>query len=251
MVIIFPFNKIQIKMKKITLLLFACIAMISLNSCEDNVTPTGVNYVTFEAATFAFGVDIGSSNTRDIKIYTANISGSDRTFTVNVVAGGTTADPASYTVPTTVTVPANSNVGTVSVSVSDINIGAGQTLELAIEAAPGLFAGPNIVLNISQVCPWNDVSVKLEFDQWPEEASYVLMNAGGVVDSTTTGAFASAPDNSDWTKSFCLQDGAYTFTINDSYGDGGTTVTITTAAAQYTISGASYNSTASVNFTLP
>ena len=239
-------------MKKITLLLFAFIAMFSLNSCEDNVDPSGVNYVTFESATYDFGVDIGASNTNDIKIYTANITGSARTFTVNVVAAGTSADPASYVVPTTVSVPANSNVGTLSITVSDINIGsAGQTIELAFGAESGLFPGANIVLNIRQVCPWNDVSVKLTFDQWPEEASYVLSDGTNVVDSTTAGAFATAPDNSDWTKAFCLADGTYTFTINDAYGDGGTTVDVTTANGQYSISPTSYTSTANVMFTVP
>lgn len=239
-------------MKKITQLLFLALAVTFFTSCEENISAPGVNYVSFEAATYSFGVDIGSSNTREVKVYAASISGTDRTIGVSVVATGTTADPGAYSVPTTVTIPANSNVGTLSITISDTNISAaGETIELAFTAEAGLFTGDNIVLNVRQVCPTNEVELKLGFDNWPEEASYDLTMGGTSVESTSTGDFASEPDGSEWTKTWCLDNGMYTFTINDSYGDGGTTVTITTAAAQYSISGASYSSTASVNFTLP
>ncbi|MFY0603624.1 MAG: hypothetical protein JXQ93_06715 [Flavobacteriaceae bacterium] len=241
-------------MKKITQLLFLALTITFFASCEESTStdPTGVNYVTFEAATYTFGVDIGSTNTNDIKVYAANISGSERTINVSVVAAGTSADPASYTVPTTVTIPANSNVGTLSITVSDINVSAtGETIELAFGAQPGLFTGENMVLDVRQVCPTNEVTLKLGFDNWPEEVSYDLSMGGTSVESTSTGDFASEPDGSEWTKPWCLADGMYTFTINDSYGDGGTNVTITTASGQYTIGAASFTTTASVNFTLP
>ncbi|QMU66289.1 MAG: hypothetical protein GKR88_19710 [Flavobacteriaceae bacterium] len=239
-------------MKKITLVLLAFVTLLSLNSCKDNVTPTGVNYVSFESSTFAFGVDIGSMNTRNITIYAANKVGIDRTVNVNVVTSGTTADAASYTVPTTVTIPANSNVGTLSVTVSDINIGAGKTIELAFGEQTGLFTGGNITLSVNQVCPTNEVTLRLTFDNWPEEAGYRLTDSSGAtVESMSAGAFSSAPDGSDWSRVLCLADGTYTFTITDSYGDGGTAVQITTGSGVHSIAGNSYTSNSSVTFTLP
>ena len=170
-------------MKKITQLLFLLLTITFFVSCEeDTPTPLGTNYVTFEAAAYTFGVDIGSSNTREVKVYAASVSGSARTIGVSVVAAGTSADPASYTVPTSVTIPAGSSVGTLSITISDTNISStGETIEIAFDAVAGQFAGSNIVLNVRQVCPTNPIELEIMFDNYSGETSWDLKDGSGAI----------------------------------------------------------------------
>lgn len=228
--------------------------MISLNSCEETITPTGVNYVTFEAATFDFGVDIGASNTREVKVYTASITGAARTFTVNVVAGGTSADPASYVVPTTVTIPANSNVGSLSITVSDMNISAaGETIELAFGAESGLFPGANIVLNVRQVCPTNPVELEINFDDYPGETTWELLDGSSNIIASGGPYSGQTQFSANW----CLDNGTYTFVIYDAFGDG---ICCSYGNGNYVLrkedgttlaSGGSFGASESTTFTLP
>jgi hypothetical protein len=205
-------------MKKTIFLLFAIFTVLTFNNCKEELVDTqNLNYVTFEVPSFDFGVDLNSSNTREIKIYSTQVSGSDRTYNLRVIEDATSADPNSYEVPATVTIPANSNEGVFSVTVSDVNIGEeGETLVLDFEAKDGLFKGENIVLNIRQVCPFNEVLLKITFDSWPEETSWELLDSDDVV-INSGGPY---PDQTSYNKAFCLQDGEYTFIIYDAYGDG-------------------------------
>jgi len=59
----------------------------------------------------------------------------------------------------------------------------------------------------------------LTVDNYPEETSWNLTDDNGnVVESG--GTYGNQPDGSTITFNFCLPDGCYDFTINDSYGDG-------------------------------
>jgi bacillolysin len=64
-----------------------------------------------------------------------------------------------------------------------------------------------------------DVVLTINFDNYPEETSWNIKdNAGSTVASG--GTYGSQPDGSTLTETICLNDGCYTFTIYDSYGDG-------------------------------
>lgn len=207
---------------KYIILLFATVFVF--NSCDaDEEERTTVDYITFESDSFAFPVDLGSSNSYDITIYASQISNLDRTFNVNVIESGTSADPASYTVPSTFTILANSNVGTLNVSVSDVNIsGSGETLVIGFSETQELQTGGNITLNIKQVCPVNDVFLNITFDGWPEEIYWVLEDSSAnVIAESAPGAYGAYSGlTGGTTANFCLPDGDYTFTIYDQYGDG-------------------------------
>ncbi len=71
-------------MKKIITLLLITVSLIVFTSCEKDEKDT-INYVGFESAVFDFGVDLNSSSSREIKVYTTTISSSERTFNINVV----------------------------------------------------------------------------------------------------------------------------------------------------------------------
>lgn len=64
-------------------------------------------------------------------------------------------------------------------------------------------------------CTDSEVSLILVADNYGSETSWTLTGPGGVVASG--GPYAN---NSTNTETFCLPDGCYDFTINDSYGDG-------------------------------
>jgi len=205
-------------MKKIVYISMLILFVFAFNNCSDDIEGTkDLNYVTFQAPSIDLGVDINSSNDREIKVYTTQISGSDRIFNVKVLTEATTADPQSYVVPTTVTVPANSNEGTLVVTLKDINIGEGKILVLDIEAQKGLFKGPSTKLNITQICPFNDVKLNIIFDDWASECSWDLRDASNTI-IASGGSYADGLAST--SARFCLENGTYTFTINDAYGDG-------------------------------
>lgn len=185
------------------------------NSCEDE-NEVNINYTSFESTSMDFGVELAGSSTNDINIYSTKTTSSARTFNINVLSAST-ADPSSYDVPAAVTIPANSNVGTFSVTISDINIGEeGETLILDIPEEKGIYTGAPITLKVKQVCPLNEVILAITFDDYPEETSWELL------DSSDTVIFSggSYDGQSTFSKAFCLENGTYTFTIYDVYEDG-------------------------------
>ncbi len=63
----------------------------------------------------------------------------------------------------------------------------------------------------------SELKIAVVFDNYGSETSWDLKNAAGDIIESGGGYSNSSPDIS---KNVCLTDGAYTFTINDSYGDG-------------------------------
>jgi hypothetical protein len=206
-------------MKKFIYLILFGILAFGFNSCEEDEFTSNLNYVSFQSTSLSFGVDLGSSSSQDITVYTTQSSSSARTFNITVASGS--ADAAAYTVPATVTIPANSKVGTFTVTIADVNIDAddGETLVLAISATDGATSpGSNITLNIYQVCPLNEVVFYISFDSYPEESYWELRNSNNVVIYSADEGDYAGEDS--FRKAFCLDNGTYTFTMFDAWGDG-------------------------------
>jgi hypothetical protein len=68
-------------------------------------------------------------------------------------------------------------------------------------------------------CTDNDVNVSITLDNYPEETSWTITNDSGQT-VASGGTYGSQPDGSTISEDLCLPDGCYTFTINDTYGDG-------------------------------
>jgi len=168
-------------MKKIKLIAYLFIAICTLNSCTDEVDPQGTNYITFESDSYSFGVTIDGEDTKTITVYAASMSASARTLEIVVVSDETTADAASYTVPASFTIPANSNVAEIPVTISDLNIGDdGKTLTLGLVSKEGFYIGGNIALNISRLCADGTKSLKILIenkDGYPDEIALDLINS--------------------------------------------------------------------------
>ncbi len=68
-------------------------------------------------------------------------------------------------------------------------------------------------------CTDNEVTITITFDNYPEETSWSLVNDSGQT-VASGGTYGSQPDGSTFSETLCLPDDCYTFTINDTYGDG-------------------------------
>ncbi len=64
-----------------------------------------------------------------------------------------------------------------------------------------------------------DVVLTLNFDNYPEETSWQITNSNNQV-VASGGTYGTQPDGSTLAITECLDPGTYTFTLNDSYGDG-------------------------------
>ena len=220
-------------MKNIKLIAYLFIAICTLNSCTDEAEPKGTNFVTFESDSYSFGVDIDGENTNGIKVYAGSIMTTARTFDLSIITEATTLDAAAYAAPTSVTIPANSNVGEISMTISDVNISpAGETLTMALVSKDGVFVGGNITLNVKQVCPTNPGTLQIAFDSYPEEVYWDIKDADGTIVATSNpaglayGGHADQDPGSSLTYEFCWDAGTYAFRVFDQYGDGAGPITI-------------------------
>lgn len=206
-------------MKKTLFFLFSFAVTFGLfNNCsKDTEFTKNLNYIAFESTSLSLGVDIGGSTTHTVTVYTSNTASSDRTFKIMAKAASSTAVAGAYTLPETVTVPANSNKGSFELELHDVSIGDGKKLVLTFDGDDGLFTGNDVTISITQICPLNEVVLKINFDGYASECSWELLNAASAV-------VASGDGYTDGTKSFttkfCLENGTYTFKIYDDYGDG-------------------------------
>ena len=101
-------------------------------------------------------------------------------------------------------------------------------------------------------CDGVDVTVTVNFDNYPEETSWEISSGNTTV--FNGGTYPNAPDGSTSSFSQCLADGCYTFTMSDSYGDGlccsyGTgSYTVSDESDNILASGASFGGSESTDF---
>jgi len=179
-------------MKKIANIFLILISTLLLQSCEDTYLPPALDYVTFETNPLKLVVNKNESNNIDVSLYTTEISSSDRIIGIYVDIDQTTADAAAYTLPTTVTIPANTNAGTFNINVTDTNLSeSGEVLVVNFEMEDGLYTSGAFSLNIELFCPLNlDDFVGL----WEGTTSYgyptqveTSINASGQLEITGIG----------------------------------------------------------------
>jgi len=209
-------------MKKISLLLMFLSAGLFL-SCEEDKDVTVIPHVSFENDRI-FGFDPEATTaTHEIKVYATKASGSDRVYNLVANAELTTLAPADYTLPATVTIPANTREGSFSITMKSSGLGKVLAVDFVdADFADGTFKGDApLMLTAKVVCPTNDVVLELILDRWGSETVWELYEGANVIETggpyTDTGSNAAQPKQE---FSFCLPDGDYTFVIYDLYGDG-------------------------------
>ena len=145
-------------MKRITFFTLLILSVFGFDSCEDHIAGTEfINYAAFDTNVPTIIVNKGTSTDVDINVYATKSTGAARTFDVAVVAANTTANTASYSVPATLTIPANSNKGTITVTAIDNSLGeAPVTLKLQISSSDkDIIIGTDVItLKIQKFCPF-------------------------------------------------------------------------------------------------
>lgn len=148
-------------MKNIKYLIAIAIAAL-VTSCEpDKVIyggdqdSGGKSLVSFENTSYQLPIVIDATGTLDIKVFVSSLATTDRTFGLAINDTDSTIIPGSVNVPATVTIPANSYEGTVTVVGTDI---AGvdttaKTLIIDIVESDTNAAGLSTTLTVFQVCP--------------------------------------------------------------------------------------------------
>lgn len=204
-------------MKKLTYLLMLSVFMVVFTSCEED-DDVSLNYVDFQGVSPSVIIDIDGSTTQDVVVYTSTTSGSDRTFNISVDEASTAA-AGSYTVPSSVTVPAGSNEGILTIALADVDLGIGvNELILNIEKSDEYFSGDSLSLTYIQACIEVVATININFDAYSEESAWSIEDSlGGTVASS--GEYAAGLVSVTETVTLC-SGRDYTFTFTDSYGDG-------------------------------
>ncbi len=143
-------------MRKYITLLFAAVTMAAFVGCSSD-DDAGFNYVTFESNSMNLAVQQFGSQSREVTVYTGNVSGSDRTFDISVDPAST-VNAEAYTVPETVTIPGGTNEATFTIEVADNNLSnEGGTLVLRFASEEGLYTGNALTFNVSKICDFDPV----------------------------------------------------------------------------------------------
>lgn len=170
-------------MKNIVNIFLVLFSGIFLLSCEDTYLPPTLDYITFGKTAYSTGVDVGGSTTVDIPVYTGAAASTDTSF--NVIVDGSGAADGSYSVPSSVTIAGGTNEGTLSVNLSDVNLGIGvNKVTVSFESAAGFSYGDPVSIDYIQNCNEITATLDITFDYWASETSYEFIDAlGGVVAS--------------------------------------------------------------------
>ncbi|TBN02377.1 hypothetical protein EYD45_11740 [Hyunsoonleella flava] len=245
-------------MKKLITIFTIALSICLFTNCEeDDGAPAilEIDYVGFESRPL-LGVDPNLSAIEEIKIATSNTASSDRTFNITVNADVTTADPSAYSVPSSVTVPANSNLGTFNLEIvgPNINPSGEDILALDFVTQEGLNIGATMQMNLKQVCPNPELILDITFDNWPEEIYWRIVNAAGdtVFESATPAGFGAYDGlTGGITRNICLASGTYTFSIFDGFEDGAGPFSLTFDGEVIFSSDGSYGARTDVTVTIP
>jgi len=178
--------------------------------------------VSFESENIIVKVPRDATNfEKTINVYTTTISSSEREFSISVDPDGTTLDPSAYNLPSTVTIPANTNEGELIITFDDVNINFESKLLALDLGSDEIFSGSS-VLDVTELCEDTFVNLSITTDDWPDETTYELYD----LTNGQTLLFSGGPFNNpadDFTTldfEFCLASGDYGIVVYDAYGDG-------------------------------
>lgn len=177
-------------MKKYLLIFVSIFYATLFTGCsEDEFTPP--TYITFADASASTAVPQNGSSTYEVTVYVNNVTGSARTFDLNVQATSSLNED-SYNVPASVTIPANENEGTFVIELADTSISnAGDNLELQLASGENYFVGESFNLDVTRDCPSSlegTYSVVTNGQSTDGEASAPVVDLPYTVTVTKTGS---------------------------------------------------------------
>ena len=238
--------------KTINNIFLVLFSLFLFQGCEDTYVPE-LDFVTFETDSYRFGVDPEGQESRDIKVFATETSGSDRTFALSA------ADvPTGFSMDASVTIPAGSTEGMFTINANGPDFAEPAMVTITMDGTDAEFVGVGgsaaISVEVFQQCPIAETVFTFGFDSWPEEVYWWILDETGapVVSAGTYAPYANPYTGFSGSVSleFCIPDGTYTFEIYDDYGDGGGPVSVTSGGVTLFSSGGGYGGYASATFTL-
>ncbi len=154
-------------MKHIYKITFVLGFLLCMTSCDENIDPilsNGVEsenrtFLSFANTTVSLPITIDDTGSVDLILNSSTISSTDRTFNINLEMESN-ADPATYTLPGSVTIPANSYQGVLTINGADNGL-VDATVKQIVFSLTGLPDNVDmdlnrIVVNVFEVCPVPD-----------------------------------------------------------------------------------------------
>ncbi|WP_024478892.1 hypothetical protein [Cellulophaga baltica] len=209
-------------MKKYIILLFISLTLFS--SCDeeeivfDNIN--GQTSISFTESSYNLVVP-QEGVTIEVPVQVTTISETARSYQVSVVDSLSTATDLSYSIGD-VEIPANSYTGVLSLSFDSATLldGVVSTLVVALTAPPeGSVYNEIATVEYFKEIVCNDVVVTVNSDTYGSETTWEITDAFDVV-VASGGPYADVSGGETNVTDVYLEDGCYTFTIFDSYGDG-------------------------------
>lgn len=218
-------------MKNIFKTLILAVVAITFNGCEEDL-------IIFDAGQFAqinnaaaTSITENSGVVVPIEVILAMPASSD--VTINLEGTGADASRFSLT-PSTITIPAGETSGSaefMAIDNDDIDGDVDVTVALSSSSSVPVGIGgegtaegaaSKVITIVDDNVPCNDVVVEIVTDRWGGETSWQITDGTGAI-VASDGPYVNLPANGDsetYTTTVFLEDGCYTFTIFDSYGDG-------------------------------
>jgi hypothetical protein len=222
-------------MKKISLLFAAMMAFTTLFSCSEHdpaVSPA--ESLSFSAKSTLVKFD-PVNPVYDLTVTATQKSNVDRTISITKLDG---IDPVTelpystnleddFTFSPTVLIPAGEYTGKTVITFNSSNLSLGETRYASFKINDYEGYTLNTTSNLIKVsytpkCSFNEIGVTIVQDPWGTETTWDIKNASGDI-VFSGGPYADLGVNQTFanpTEFTCLQDGTYTFTIYDQYGDG-------------------------------
>ncbi len=137
-------------MNNIKYLFSVLVLALLFTACKDELEPTNTPFVALENANSIIALNSGEKKVVELKLYAANIEGSDREIEVElvnseVVSKAVAANLYSYTLPATVVIPSGSNAGVLQIAFTNVGIEGCVATEFKIKLKEkeGMFFGLN------------------------------------------------------------------------------------------------------------
>lgn len=134
------------------------LGLVVLYSCDEEPlvfdNSGGQTLVNFGVSSIDLPIVIDATGSIDVRIDVSTVSDVDRTYNINV-ADGTTADPNSYSFPSSITIPAGSYNTVLTIDGSDVNVETTpEQLNLSIDTSTGDFLTDwTLAISVFQICP--------------------------------------------------------------------------------------------------
>ena len=133
-----------------------CLLIVSCEDTQSVIYDGEQTLISFGSVTSTLAVTIDDTGSVDIQVVASTLSPQDRTFNVTLNTTKTNTDLQNFSLPSTVTIPANEYFGILTVTGIDFDLEtATELIVIGLEGSGGTTAVTKVehTISIKQVCP--------------------------------------------------------------------------------------------------